>query len=298
MSIEKTIKKDWKNYTPSEQKLATFFLNHLEELPFETAASIGERVTVSPMTVGRYIKKLGYADLREIKDELRADSRERSWNLSDASRVAYSHAPLKARIEALVNVYKLAETSEWPQIVRLLAHAPIVHVASFQVGRFMGLGFASILQRLRPRVYFSDGGDGSYADILLDPEPNACLVLYDIRRYSTHFRMLAEEAAARKISTIILTDVYCHWARALTEHVLMIETEFGIQGISMAQMLFELLLAAIAREIRGSDVRAEAVHALRTKFVGYIEAPLRRERRGPRTMKAGRKSQSAGRGHR
>ncbi len=273
LNIEKTIKKDWKNYTPSEQKIATFFLNHLDELPFETAASIGKRVTVSPMTVGRYIKKLGYADLREIKDELRTDTRERSWNWSDASKVAYSHAPLKARIEALVNVYKLPETPEWTRIVQLIAHSPIVHVATFHVGRFMGLGFASILQRLRPRVYFSDGGDGSYADILLDPEPNACLVLYDVRRYSTHFQMLAEEAAARKIQTVILTDVYCHWARALTEHVLMIETEFGIQSLSVAQTLFELLLAAIASEIKGSEVRAEAVHQLRSKFVGYIEAP-------------------------
>ena len=28
-SLEDTIKRDWKSYTPSEQKLATFFLKHL-----------------------------------------------------------------------------------------------------------------------------------------------------------------------------------------------------------------------------------------------------------------------------
>ena len=39
LRIEKTIKEDWNSYTPSEQKLATCFLNHLNELPFETAAS-------------------------------------------------------------------------------------------------------------------------------------------------------------------------------------------------------------------------------------------------------------------
>ena len=45
----------------------------------------------------------------------------------------------------------------------------------------------------------SEGSDGSYADILLDPDPGVCLVLIDFRRYSRHFRQLAEEAAARKI---------------------------------------------------------------------------------------------------
>ena len=270
LRIEKTIKKDWKNYTPSEQKLANFFLNHLHELPFETAASIGKRVTVSPMTVGRYIKKLGYDDLRDIKDELRASSNGNTWNESDATRLSYAGAPLRAKIDALVNVYKLPQSPEWPRIVELIATSPIVHVASFNIGRFMGLGFAAMLQRLRPRVFFSDGGDGAYVDVLLDPDPNACLVLFDVRRYSSHFLMLAEEAAKRNIRTVILTDVYCDWARALTENVLMIETEFGIQSLSMAQIAFELLLAAIAKELKKSEDRVDAAHRLRAKFVGFV----------------------------
>jgi DNA-binding MurR/RpiR family transcriptional regulator len=271
LKIEKTIKKDWKHYTPSEQKLANYFLSHLHELPFETAASIGKRVSVSPMTVGRYIKKLGYSDLRDIKDEMRASSNDNTWNPSDASRQVYAQAPLKAKIEALVDVYKLPQSPDWPRIVSLLAKASVVHVASFHIGRFLGLGFASFLQRLRPNVYFSDGGDGSYADVLLDPEPNGVLVLIDFRRYSDHFRMLAEEAAARKIRTVILTDVYCHWARAVSEDVLMIETEFGIQSLSMAQILFELLLGDVAKELGGPEARVEAVHQLRAKFVGLAQ---------------------------
>jgi len=269
LRIEKTIKEDWKNYTPSEQKLATFFLNHLQELPFETAASIGKHVKVSPMTVGRYIRKLGYADLRDIKDELRASSGDTSWSGSDVAKSTFVPASLKAKIKGLVDVYKIPQSSDWPRIVSLIASAPVVHVASFHVGRFMGLGFAATLQSQRPGVYFSDGSDGSYADILLDAKPGACLVLIDFRRYSRHFRLLAEEAAARNIRTVILTDVYCHWARALTDNVLMIETDFGIRSLSMAQLLFELLLAAVANELKGTEKRVEAVHQLRQKFVGF-----------------------------
>jgi DNA-binding MurR/RpiR family transcriptional regulator len=178
---------------------------------------------------------------------------------------------LKQKIKALTEVYRQPQTPEWPRIVSMLATARTVHVASFQVGRFLGMGFATFLQNLRPRVFFADGGDGSYADVLLDCDPDGCLVLFDARRYSRHFRLLAEEAAARGIRTVILTDVYCHWARGITDNTLMIETEIGVRSLSMAQLLMELLLAAVAAELEGAESRREQVHELRRKFIGFVE---------------------------
>jgi DNA-binding MurR/RpiR family transcriptional regulator len=278
--IEETIKKDWKTCTPSEQKLGTFFLTHLQELPFETAASIGKRVGVSPMTVGRYIRKLGYADLRDIKDELRAASAELPW-ATEISRATFAPASLKAKIKGVTKVHEIPDQPEWPRIVQAIAQASTVRVASFQIGRFLGLGFATFLQNLRPNVYFSEGTDGSYGDILLDRDPNACLILIDFRRYSRHFRLLAEEAAARNIRTIILTDVYCHWARGLTDEVLMIETDFGIRSLSMAQLLFELLLSEVATKLKDPDRRIDELHRLREKFVGFVPTPTPRRKKPP-----------------
>jgi DNA-binding MurR/RpiR family transcriptional regulator len=279
--IEETIKKDSRTYTPSEQKLATFFLAHLAELPFETAASIGKRVKVSPMTVGRFIRKLGYAHLRDIKVELRASTVERDW--AEVSRTSFAPTSLQAKIKGVGEVHKIPEQPEWPLIVSMIAGASVVYVASFQVGRFLGLGFATFLQNLRPDVRFCDGVDGSYGDILLDPDPDACLILIDFRRYSRHFRLLAEEAAARNIRTVILTDYHCHWARRLTDHVLMIETDFGIRSLSMAQLLFELLLAAVAAELNEPDARMDRLHQLREKFIGFVGGEDLRRRKPPRS---------------
>ncbi len=265
--IEEVIRRDLKTCTPAEQKLANFFLNHLRELPFETAASIGRRLEVSPMTVGRYIRKLGYARLDDIKQELRAAG----WRAAPATGETFASDPLKAKIKSLTDVYQIPHSPEWPRIVARLAHASEVHVASFEVGRYIGLGFATFLQSLRPRVHFAETADGSFADILLDPAPGMCLVLIDARRYAKNFRLLAEEAAARGVRTIILTDVYCHWARAVTDDVLMIETEFGVRSLSMLQLLMELLLSAVAAELKGAEGRIEAVLELRKKFTGFAE---------------------------
>jgi DNA-binding MurR/RpiR family transcriptional regulator len=276
--LEKTIKKDWKTYTPSEQKLGSFFLGHLRELPFETAASIAQRVDVSPMTVGRYIRKLGYVDLRDIKDELRADAAE-DGRLGVATQATFAPASLTAKIKGVTDVHRIPDSADWPRIVSMVATASVVRVASFQVGRFLGLGFATFLQNLRPGVHFCDGAEGSYGDILLDPDPDACLILIDFRRYSRHFRLLAEEAAARNIRTLIITDVYCHWARGLSDSVLMIETDFGIRSLSMAQLLFELLLAGVANELQGAHARMDQLHQLREKFVGFVDSEDARRRK-------------------
>lgn len=270
-SIEKVIKKGWKSLTISERRLGTFFLQHLEELPFETAASIAHRTGVSPMTVGRFIKKLGYGDLRGVKAALRAGSQENGLLSHQITRKLFDSAPFKSKVDALTNVHRLPTSAEWPAIVSLLATARRVHVASFQLGRFIGLGFASALQTMRAHSYFADGTDGGYIEALLDSDTKCCIVLIDFRRYSNHFRLLAEEAAARKIPLVIITDVYCHWAREMTDHVLLLETDFDSswERIGVAQMLIELLLIDIAKHCKGRAQRYEAIHRLREKFVGF-----------------------------
>jgi DNA-binding MurR/RpiR family transcriptional regulator len=271
LTLESVIKKDWKNFTASEQRLATFFLQHLEQLPFETAASIAKRLAVSPMTVGRFLKKIGFDDLRGVKAALRARVPESGWLSSQITKTLFDDAPLNAKIKALTDAHRVPLSAEWPRIVSLLVNASKIDIASFQLGRFLGLGFASALHTIRPNVHFSDGSDGAYIDALLDSDPESCLVLLDWQRYSQHFRLLAEEAAARKITTVIVTDTYCHWAREITGHVLMLETGFDSswERLSIAQTLLELLLVDVAKRVKGRRQRYEAIHELRKKFVGF-----------------------------
>jgi DNA-binding MurR/RpiR family transcriptional regulator len=271
LTIESVIKKDWKKFTASEQRLATFFLQHLEQLPFETAASIAKRLAVSPMTVGRFLKKIGFDDLRGVKAALRARVPESGWLSSQITKTLFEDAPLNAKIKALTDAHRVPLTAEWPRIVSLLATASKINIASFQLGRFLGLGFASALHTIRANVYFSDGSDGAYIDALLDSDPASCIVLLDWQRYSRHFRLLAEEAAARRITTVIITDTYCHWAREITDHVLMLETGFDSswERLSVAQTILELLLVDVAKRVKGRKQRYEAIHELREKFVGF-----------------------------
>lgn len=280
--LQKKLKDRWDTFTTSEQKIATYLLQNLSGIPFETAASLGQRVGVSAMTVGRFLRTLGYDGLSELKKELRGDA---PWlqlykNPDQAGDPATMSESLKTEIRGITIAHALTRAPEWKAIVRLLVDADRLSVASFHQGRFLGLGFASLMQQIKPRTRFDEGLDGAYTDTLLDSTEKSCVLLIDFRRYSRHFRILAEECVARGIPLVIVTDSQCYWARQLTDHVLMLpaEMERPWHNFTAAMSLLSLLIGAVTREQGDMFDRIGDITQLRQKLVGYVEAPAMEKR--------------------
>lgn len=276
--LQKKLKSRWETFTTSEQKIASYLMHNISGIPFETAASLGKRVGVSAMTVGRFLRSLGYTGVGDLKEELRGDAPwMQLYKIPEPSADAdYVNESLQAEIRSLNDVYALTRTEEWAPIVKMLVSADRVSVASFQHGSFLGLGFAASLQHVRPRVSFESGTDGSYTGMLLDSTEKSCVVLIDIRRYSRHFRLLAEEAVKRGIPLLIITDTQCYWARQLTPHVLMIPVPTGRAWHSFGTLtsLFSLLINALIREMGDVLGRIGDITELRQKFIGYAGPSL------------------------
>jgi len=276
--LQNKLKSQWDTFTAAEQKIASYLLHNMSGIPFETAISLGQRVGVSSMTVGRFLRNLGYAGLNELKEELRGDA---PWlqmyrSPDPASGPAVMSDSLENEIRGITAAHALIHTPEWKAIVRLLVDADRVSVASFHQGRFLGLGFALQMQPIKPRTRFDEGLDGTYTDTLLDSTEKSCVVLIDFRRYSRHFRIVAEEAVARGIPLIIITDSQCYWARQLTQHVLMLPVEMDRpwHNTTAATSLLSLLIGAVSREQGDMFERIDDIMQLRQKLVGYIEAPV------------------------
>lgn len=274
-AFERKLEETWGELTPSGKRIATFFLKNVGAIPFETAASLSKRVGVSPMTVSRFLRQLGYAGLGELKEELRSGPDDPPWLAlysPPAGGADWLKARLDAEIKTLVAVYKLPETREWRSIVDKIVQAEQVSVTSFQQGRFIGRGLADLLQPVKPNSRFADGNDGAYIDTLLDSSGNSCVILIDFQRYSRHFRVLAEEVAARGIPLIIITDTDCYWARDLTADVLMMPREFRSAWHNFGALLslLSLLVEAVIRDSGDVYARITAISELRQKFIGYV----------------------------
>ena len=72
--------------TKSDILIANFIERNLAELPFETAKSIAQSVGVSQMTVGRYLRRLGYDGLDDLKREMRSSASRTNPAISPAGQ--------------------------------------------------------------------------------------------------------------------------------------------------------------------------------------------------------------------
>lgn len=270
--LQQKLKDHWDSFTASEQKIASYLLHNIRDLPFETAASLSKRVGVSQMTMGRFLRTLGYEGVGDLKEELRGDA---SWrdlyrdpNPGKDANIISDH--LQTEVRALTSIHALADTKEWRGIVKTLASADRVTVASFDQGTFLGMGFAAMLEQVRPDVSFNSGIDGAYINLLLDSTRKSCVVLIDMRRYFKKFRALAEGVVERGIPLILITDTDCYWARELTPHVLMVQADRSWHNFSAYTSLFSLLMTSMIHEKGNVMGRLGEINELRERFIGYM----------------------------
>lgn len=266
----------------ADKALASYMLAKLSSIPFETAATLAAKVTLSEPTVGRFCRSIGYRSFKDLKEQLRRDIGDRPWLISDRLREFQQRTlagadqlakSLQLEMEGLVAVYELAQTDEWKRTVQRLVKTKTVYVTGFQTERGMAQFFANQLHYLRDGVHLIDLAGGNFSELLLSDQTEACLILFEARRYSRMARLLAKEARRVGIPTTLITDAYCDWGRELVDDMLVVPTEFNLFRNSTAQMasLTNLLMNGVFIEIGpGVEERMNKVSALYSRFTGYV----------------------------
>jgi DNA-binding MurR/RpiR family transcriptional regulator len=289
LSVRHRLSESLATASKADRALASYMLAQLNSVPFETAASLAEKVQVSEPTVGRFCRSLGFASFKDLKDHLKQDIGDRPWLISDRLRDFQRSARagedqlgkgLQMEIAGLVAVYELARTPDWSLVVKRLARCPAVFAAGFQTERGMAQIFVNQLQYLRDRVHLLDLGGGNFSELLLSgASPDAekpALVIFEARRYSRMAKLLAVEAKAAGIPTTLITDAFCDWGRELVDEMFVVPTEFNLFWDSTAQMasLANLLVNSVFIELGPQiEQRMNAIARLFNRFTGHVGDP-------------------------
>ncbi|WP_415182053.1 MurR/RpiR family transcriptional regulator [Phaeovulum sp.] len=265
----------------AERALAGYMLSSLKSLPFETAASLAQKVGVSEAAVGRFCRAIGYQHFKDLKASLRADFGDHAWLIGDRLRQFHERSgegsdqqsrALEQELAAVVQNHETAASAVFRRAARRLAHHPKVFVAGFQTERGHAMTLAHGLQYLRPEVHLADLASGHFADVLLSDPGSACLIIVDGRRYSRHSPLLAAKAREAGIPVTLITDPYCDWGRDLADEMFVVETDLNHfwDATSAMSGLIGLMLNAVFKEL-GPQVedRMLRVSSLYGAFVGH-----------------------------
>ncbi|MFK0310664.1 MurR/RpiR family transcriptional regulator [Pseudomonas sp. NPDC090233] len=277
--IKQRLENSLQGATASGHKIASYMLANLHELPFQTSASIADKLGVSESSVGRFCRSLGYAHLKALKQDLQSDLGDGPWLVGDRLQdYRQQHdessraGSLELEIAALVRVHEYSRSDAWHQAAQRIADRPRVFIAGFQTERGIAQCMAHLLHYLRDGVQVVDGSAGHFGEVLLGRPENSSLVVFEARRYSRHALLLCQKAREANIPVTLVTDTFCDWADANADEVFRIPTEFNLFWESTSAMLswVHLMVNEVCKKL-GPDVekRLEATAALHNAFVGY-----------------------------
>jgi DNA-binding MurR/RpiR family transcriptional regulator len=257
------LREGYDQLTKTEKKLAGYLQSRPDCLVLETAATIAGNVGISPMTVGRFLRKLGFDGLSDVRHQLKAglygpdganlwsiDRRYQAFTRRDKEHFSLQDS-LEAELAAIRQAYEITTTPLWSRTVDSFANADRVFVSGLHMARGLALEFVSRLEYIRPGVHLADGQNGHYADVLLDDAPRVAFLLIDFYRYDKATQRAAELAKKRGHEVHIVADDYCLWAHKITDRVFNLPTSTGLYWHSTAAIsaLLNLLVNDVIRQL-------------------------------------------------
>ncbi|MEX3858009.1 sap1 transcriptional regulator SapR [Paraburkholderia sp. BR10923] len=294
-AFAQTVEARFAELTPTSKRVASYMLANLDRLGLETADQIAQQAGTSGISVGRFLRSVGYRNLDDLKRELRG-TQQRPWLItdrldafrrgpSDSPQPREPHEPgvadgasprdaalaqsLELEIGAIQHVYELARSPTFARVAERIANADAVYILGIQSTRGISNAFYSYLEYIRPRVFYSDGMSGSYVDSLNSEFSTPYLIVTDTRAYSTIARRYCQAASQRGLPFALVTDIYCPWARDFDGDLLQVKTDVGQFWDSLAPLtcLFNLLISAVV-ERRGPaiDERVARNRELQSEF--------------------------------
>jgi DNA-binding MurR/RpiR family transcriptional regulator len=208
-----------KSGTPAERRIAKYFNEHLSDLPFETAASVADRLDLSPMTVGRFLRALGYQGLDSVKVQIRdvstVSATQMQASMTELQVDATDGKPLAVlvseQIQALHHIYHLTGQPQWGETVSMIRAATEVFIATHVSQASFASHFSQRLTQARDGVHALDGSGNRFAELFARVNGNdAVLVVIDSQRFKKA-RLLARIARRYGYKIVLISAQSANW---------------------------------------------------------------------------------------
>ncbi|MEK1943536.1 MAG: MurR/RpiR family transcriptional regulator [Pseudomonas sp.] len=243
--------------TPAERTLWAYIQANRETIAFENGASLAEKSKVSPNTVSRFLRRLGYKGLKTLKEELRDDVRIQSLlNTTLIERVDQQPddlvAHLNEEIEALSAFAAQLSGQHWQDVVQRVSEAERVFVCGFQTIKGLAEDFANRLSLVRSGVEFLDLYSGVLGRWIDSRDKRCCVILIDIAPYADAGIAFANNLKS-DTDLVVFTDEYGIARHIDTPLIITMKTKTGLilESTGGLTSALNVLLHCVASKRKG-----------------------------------------------
>lgn len=200
--------------SPGHQRVASFFLDHLDEAVFMPAARIAERASVSESTVVRLATLLGYEGFPGFQRALQQEHRREISSIGRLRSIVEDfkgHAPLwrqvlDAEAAELTKMEQALTDERFQAAVDAIARAETIYVVAGGSSAGLATAFGLDLRRLSPRTVILPGEAGPISDQLLSLSRRDLVIGITFARYSRHTLDVLRFARRVGAAALVVTD--------------------------------------------------------------------------------------------
>ncbi|WP_339490834.1 MurR/RpiR family transcriptional regulator [Pseudomonas sp. EL_65y_Pfl2_R95] len=243
--------------TPAERTLWAYIQANQEKLAFETGATLASKSGVSPNTVSRFLRRLGYKGLKSLKEELRDEVRVQSLlNTTLIERVQQPEdlvSHLHQEVAALNEFADQLASQYWRDTVAKVSQAERVFVCGFQTIRGLAEDFANRLALVRSGVEFLDLYSGVLGHWIDSHDQRCCVILIDIAPYADAGISFANNCLRQGTDLVVFTDEYGIARHIDTPSIITMKTKTGLilESTGGLTSALNVLLHCVAAQHKG-----------------------------------------------
>ena len=247
-------------------QIASFALEHPDEIAFGTVSSIAEQAEVQPSTLVRFSQALGYQGFSEMQEVFRARLRDRVLNYDERiaqlrARAAASSKPTAvfhglsdAAEQSIASLRERLDPRQLDKAVDMLSTAQTLYLVglrrSFPIASYMAYAYG----KLGVRAILIDAVGGMAAEQMSFATPKDTVLAVSFTPYASETVALAQSVAARQVPLVSITDSpFSPLAQIADLWIEVVEANFeGFRSMSAALVLAMTLTVAVA-ERRGKE---------------------------------------------
>ncbi|MGI9296425.1 MAG: MurR/RpiR family transcriptional regulator [Gammaproteobacteria bacterium] len=256
LTVADRIRERFDKLTRAERKLAASILADYPASGLGGIAAIADSADVSPPTVVRMGKKIGFGSFPEMQAALRGEVRA---TISDPI-AKHDRWAVDAPAAHILNRFAAAVTANIRWTLRLMDHRRFndaaalladrkraAHVVGGRLTRSLADYFFTHLQVIRGNVTLIAPNANIWPHYALNIKKDDIIVVFDVRRYERDTLRLAETARRQKALIILFTD---QWGSPIAKHSAhsfhaRIEVPSAWDSSVASLMIVESLLAAV-----------------------------------------------------
>ncbi len=260
-TVAEIIRAQLDSLTKSERKIARLLLEDYPVSGLAGIPAIAEAAGVSAPTIVRFVAKLGFKNIAQMREQLQIEISTRlasplerigpSDNLAPITLLGSSESEL---LDAVTRSFVSVNPNELEQFLQHLCdlNREIIPIGG-RISHVLAQHLSWSLQVLRPHVRVARPSAGERINLLLDVDDHSVVVAFDYRRYQPDTIRFVEVAKAAGATVLLVTDPYLSPAAKNADVVLTsaISTSGVFDALTPSFALIEALLTLVAKRLGG-----------------------------------------------